>query len=135
MRYTNAIRPIAAVLATILTVNSIALAASPDPVNIHNKILERGIGKGVKIKEADGTIVTGNLTAIHGDSFEVVPLNATQPVTIAYTQVSAVHNSGHLSTGAKVGIVVGCVVAAIVVALVIVLKHADIGGLGKGPII
>jgi hypothetical protein len=128
------LRPLTAVLAMTLTANSITLAAPPDPVKLSNKLTARGIGKSVKITESDGTVVTGKLVAIRNDSFDLMPTAAAQQLTISYTQVVSIHN-GPLSTGAKIGIVVGCIVVAVAVTLVIVAKHADIGGLGKGPII
>jgi hypothetical protein len=134
--FTRLFRSIAAFLVLTLAANSVAFAAPPDPVKVHNKLTERGVGKGVKINEADGTTVTGTLTAIHNDDFEITPAGATPPLTISYSQVSSVHNNGPgMSTGAKIGIIVGCIVIVVVVVFVIVAKHNDLSGLAKGPII
>jgi hypothetical protein len=87
-------------------------------------LTERGVGKLVRITESDGTTLTGILTALHDDSFEVTPKGATSSATIGYAQVTEVHNDkapkpGHATKGqggeiAVVVIVVGAAVAFIV---------------------
>jgi hypothetical protein len=131
MRPRRVLRAIAIVLAVSLLGNNIAVAAGTplDPVNLKQKLTTRGIGKSVKVTELDGTIVSGNLSAIRDDAFDVTVKKATLPVTISYSQVSKERNGG-LSTGAKIGIAVGCVVvAAGVLAIVAASKLKGLGNL------
>jgi hypothetical protein len=104
-RALSLVRTLAALLSITLLCNSVALAAPKplDPVKIKLTLTQRGIGKSVKVKELDGTTVTGVLTGIHDDSLEVAPGKTAQSITIQYAQVTSVHNDG-MSTGAKVGI-------------------------------
>jgi len=88
--------------------------------------MSRGIGKGVKITELDGTRITGILTGIQEDTFELTPKNTIQPVKIAYTQVTSLHDDGSNagSTVAKIGggIAIGAgalILLFVVVALVV----------------
>jgi hypothetical protein len=135
------VRAIASVLAVVLLGNSVAFAAGKalDPVKLEQKLTARGVGKSVKVTELDGTTVSGNLTAILDDAFDVTLKKATQPITISYSQVSKEGNGG-LTTGAKIGVVVVCVVVvAVVVAVVFASKFKGVGGLGPislgtGPI-
>ncbi|HUD21712.1 MAG TPA: hypothetical protein VMQ60_02610 [Acidobacteriaceae bacterium] len=128
------VRAIAAVLAVVLLGNSVAFAAGApkvktamDPVKLKQTLTTRGIGKSVKVTELDGTTISGNLTAVLDDAFDVTLKKATQPVTISYSQVSKVGNGG-LTTGAKVGIVILCVTAVVVIATVVVYeKFKNIG--------
>ena len=105
LRAFRILRTVAAALSFMLVSNSIAWAAGTplDPVKLKQTLTQRGIGKGVKVKELDGTSVTGVLTGIHDDSLEITPAKTVQTITIQYAQVSAVHNAG-MSAGAKVGI-------------------------------
>jgi hypothetical protein len=131
MRPRRVLRAIAIVLAVSLLGNNIAVAAGTplDPVNLKQKLTTRGIGKSVKVTELDGTIVSGNLSGIRDDAFDVTVKKATLPVTISYSQVSKERNGG-LSTGAKIGITVGCVVvAAGVLAIVAASKLKGLGNL------
>ena len=101
------VRAIASVLAVVLLGNSVALAAGApkvktamDPVKLKQALAARGVGKSVKVTELDGTTVSGNLTAIRDDAFDVTLKKVTQPITISYSQVSKEGNGG-LSTGAR----------------------------------
>jgi len=126
MRPLHLVRAIVAVLAVVLLGNSVALAAAGapkvkiamDPVKLKQALTARGIGKSVKVTELDGTTVSGNLTAIRDDAFDITLKKATQPITISYSQVSKVGNGG-LSTGAKVGIAVLCVAVVVGIAAVV----------------
>jgi hypothetical protein len=114
------LRTISAGLSIMLVGNSVAFAAGVplDPVTLKQTLTHRGIGKGIKVKELDGTTVSGTLTGIHDDSLEVAPGKTVQPVTIQYAQITSVHNTG-MSTGAKVGIGVAIGVVAIIGAILI----------------
>jgi hypothetical protein len=98
-------------LSITLLCNSVAFAAAKpaDPVKLKQTLTARGIGKDIKVKELDGTTVTGILTGIHDDSLDITPGKTAQAVTIQYAQVSAVNHG--MSTGSKVGIGVGIGVA------------------------
>ena len=123
LRTFRILRTMAAVLSLMLVSNSIAWAAGTplDPVKLKQTLTQRGIGKAVKLKELDGTIVIGVLTGIHDESLEITPSKTVQAITIQYAQISAVHNSG-MSTGAKVGI--GIVIGAAAFCMVIVVWAA-----------
>jgi hypothetical protein len=123
--FRHMIRAIAAVLAVVLAGNSVALAADApkaktamDPAKLKQTLTARGLGKGVKVTELDGTAVVGILTSIQDDGFQVAPKGSTQSVTIQDANVKAIHNSG-LSTGAKIGIGIGIGAAAVVLYVVI----------------
>jgi hypothetical protein len=127
VRALHLVRAIAAVLAVVLLGNSVALAAGApkvktamDPVKLKQTLTGRGLGKGIKVTELDRTQQAGILTAIHDDTFEVVPNEKeAKVVVIPFAQVSAVRNTG-MSAGAKVGIVILCVtVVAGIIAVVI----------------
>jgi hypothetical protein len=138
LRPLHIVRAIASVLAVALLGNSVALAAGApkvitamDPVKLKQALTTRGIGKSVKVTELDGTTVSGNLTSIRDDAFDVTLKKATQPITISYTQVSKEGNGG-LSTGAQIGIGIVCVVgvAAVIAVVIGISVHNSIGGAG-----
>jgi hypothetical protein len=93
-----ALRGVAAVLALMLAGNSVAWAAGPpralDPAKLKQTLMRRGIGMGFKVREVDGTRVTGVLIAIHDDSFEITAKGTAQAVSIPYAEVSAIHADG-----------------------------------------
>lgn len=134
MRIWN-LRSIASVLAVALLGNSVAMAAlkSVDPVKLKRTLMKRGIGMGFKVKELDGTRVTGILTAINGDTFEISAKGTTQAVSIPYAQVAAVHNDGDgrgsgTSTATKIVGGFGIGVAAIAIVFVVIGMYALHGG-------
>ena len=94
-----------------------------DPVKLKQNLMKRGIGMGFKVKELDGTMVTGVLTAIHDDTFEIAAKGTTQAVTIPYAQVAEVHNDeGHSSVAATAGRVAkGAAIGAGAVAILVVV--------------
>ena len=127
---TRLLRPIALTLVITITATSSSQAAvkvsTPmDTATLHQKLTTRGIGKGVKITQMDGTIVKGTLVTIDADSFQVTPKNATQPTRVLNAQVTKFSNDG-LSTGAKVGI-------GIAIGVVLVLAIAIISSRAAGP--
>jgi len=119
---------IALVLAMLCNSTAFAGRVLLDAVSAKQALTQRGIGKWVRITESDGTSVTGVLTALDDDSFEVTPRRAKAPTTIDYTQVAEVHNdkakTSHPRNNEKVAIVVGVVVVgAIVAAVVFLVTH------------
>lgn len=107
----------------ILT-QSIALASAKPltPQTVKEKVEKRGVGKGLKITELDGTRLTGRIHNIGPDSFTLDVKGTPQPSEIAYAKISEAHNTG-LSTGAKVAIIVTAGVAITVVVAVIVFER------------
>jgi len=114
--------PLALTLSFVTTSTSIAQAPATvslmDATKLHQKLSARGIGKGVKVTETDGTTISGILVVIDTDSFQITPKKATQPTLIQNTQVVKLSNTG-MSTGAKVGtgVVIGLVAAAAAFAI------------------
>lgn len=121
-------RPLRLVILTlivILATNSLGDAAvSTTPIDataLHQKLHARGIGKGLKVTEIDGTVVKGVLVAIDDASFQLATKNTTQPTRILDTQVSKISNDG-MSTAAKVTIGVAVGVVILLVAAIISLR-------------
>jgi sulfur transfer complex TusBCD TusB component (DsrH family) len=113
VRLSHIVRAIASVLAVVLLGNSVAFAADAPkvktamaPALLKQELTARGIGKGVKVKELDGTTIVGTLIVIQDDSFQITQNHAVQPMTIQDANVKSIRNSG-LSTAAKVGIGIG----------------------------
>jgi len=99
--------------------SSVAYAADVPltPETAKQKLQARGVGKMVKVKEADGTVVRAKIVSIGEES--VVMQNGSKPtVEVPYNKVTAVTGPG-LSKGESIAIVVGIgvVVAVVVVAL------------------
>ena len=116
------LRLLALALIFSLATTTFADAASPtvpvDPSIIHQKLVARGIGNGIKVTEIDGTVVKGTLVSIDDESFQVTPRMATQPTRIPNSQVSKIGNDG-MSTGAKIGIGIAIGVTAVLAAIAI----------------
>jgi hypothetical protein len=95
----------------------------PDPIQVRQMLMQRGIGNGVRITETDGTRATGILTAIRDDSFDLTSKDTFQAMTIPYAKVSKVQ--GGKSTLAKVGKGIGIsamvYVAVVVVAFIVII--------------
>jgi hypothetical protein len=133
MRFASACRPhgfpfgwaISLVLILGLLANNTAFAGRVllDAVSAKQALTKRGIGKFVRVTESDGTSITGILTAIHDDNFEVTPRRSTTPATIAYAQVTEVHNdksrTSHPRNRQGVEIAAGVIVVAAVIGAVI----------------
>lgn len=94
---------------TTTTFSNAAVTTTPiDPANLQQKLAARGIGKGVKVTEVDGTVVKGILVSIDPDSFQITVKGATQPTRVPNAQVHKFGNDG-LSTAGKisVGVAIG----------------------------
>lgn len=100
-------RPVSLALIFAVTTTSFGNAASTDTpidsVSLQQKLVARGIGKGVTISEVDGTVVKGTLVSIDADSFQIIQKGATQPTRVSNTQVHQFSNDGR-STAGKIGI-------------------------------
>jgi hypothetical protein len=106
--FTRILRPASLALVGVIVANSVCYASSNpatpiQPFALHEKLVEQGLGKRVKVTEVDGTVIKGTLVAIDTDSFDVTPKDTTQPTRILNTQVHKFGRDG-LPTGAKVGI-------------------------------
>jgi hypothetical protein len=106
--FTRILRPASLALVGVIAANSVCYASSNpatpiQPFALHEKLVEQGLGKRVKVTEVDGTVIKGTLVAIDTDSFDVTPKDTTQPTRILNTQVHKFGRDG-LPTGAKVGI-------------------------------
>ena len=96
-------RMTALVLALALLSERVALAVpTPDASSAQQQIASRGIGKSVKVHEADGTVLRGKIMWLKDDSFGV-KVGSQRLVEVAFTNVRSVDGPG-LSKGAKVGI-------------------------------
>jgi hypothetical protein len=100
-----------------------AMAAPMGAAKLHQKLVARGIGKGAKVIEVDGTAVNGILVTIDADSFQIAPSNALKPTLILNSQVTKFNNSG-MSTGAKVGIGIG-IGAGVIIAYILITVAAS----------
>jgi hypothetical protein len=116
------LRLLALALIFSLAATTFVDAASPtvpiDSSIIHQKLVARGVGKGIKVTEIDGTVVKGTLVSIDDESFQVTPRSSTQPTRIPNSQVSKIGRDG-MSTGAKIGIGVAIGTTVVIVAIII----------------
>lgn len=110
--YLCLLRCIALVLFISIPGNTLAYAEEPTltPATAKQMVQARGVGKGIKVKEADGTTLRGKITSIGDDSFSM-QAGSRSAVEISYAQVTRVQGPG-LSTGAKIGILIGAAVVA-----------------------
>jgi len=106
------LRSILAALILTLSGNSVAFAAATalDANTSRQKIAARGIGKQIKVTQANGSQIIGIITGIRADDFDVTAKGSLQPTPIAYANVTALHNEGSsvgrkIGTGAIIGIV------------------------------
>ena len=122
MSISPAFRVLSLALISSVVATSSGNAASPtvraDSSIIHQKLVARGIGQGIKVTEIDGTVVKGTLVSIDDESFQVTPKTATQPTRISISQVSKIGKDG-MSTGAKVGIGIAIGATVVIVAIII----------------
>lgn len=103
----HSFREISLALIFAITATSLGNAATTDtPIdsaNLQKKLVARGIGKGVKVTEVDGTVIKGILVSIDADSFQITLKGATQPTRLSNAQVHKFSNDG-LSTAGKIGV-------------------------------
>lgn len=104
-----------------LFVTSVAYAAdvSLTPDTVKQRLQARGVGKMVKVKEADGTVLRASIVSIGEES--VVMRDGSKPtVEVPYNKVTVVTGPG-LSKGAKITI---CVGAGVLIVFAIIVAHA-----------
>ena len=102
----------------MLTIASERLAfatLTPDAVSAKQQIAARGVGKGVKVHEADGTVLRGKIVSIAEDSFGM-QVGSKPVVEVTFAMVREVQGPG-LSRGAKIAIWTGVGVLVLVLAV------------------
>lgn len=98
-------------LTLILTFATSTICAAKRPATpmdsavLHQKLIDHGIGRKVKVTQIDDVVVKGVLVSIDTDSFQITPKGTTQPITFQNSQVAKFGNDG-LTTAAKIWIVV-----------------------------
>jgi hypothetical protein len=102
----------------------------PDPDHMKKVLTKHGIGSKVKVKELDGTQVSGVLTALRDNDFDLTPNGAVQPTSIAYTQVTKVQDGRNLEDAAdksishaKKDVLIGLGIAGLVAIIFVVAKN------------
>jgi len=117
------LRSILAALILTLSGNSVAFAAAKplDADTSRQKITARGIGKQIKVTQADGHQMIGTITGIRADDFDLTARGSLQPTPIAYANVTALHNEGS-SVGKKIGIgaLIGIVAFATLIGVALI---------------
>jgi hypothetical protein len=98
------LRCTAFVLFCSVFVTSVAYAADVplDAASAKQMLQKRGVGKTVKVKEADGTELRAKIVSI-GETSVVMQDGSKPTVEVPYGKVTAVKGGG-LSKGAKIGI-------------------------------
>ena len=117
----------------MLTIASERLAfatLTPDAVSAKQQIAARGVGKGVKVHEADGTVLRGKIVSIGEDSFGM-QVGSKPVVEVTFAMVREVQGPG-LSRGAKIAIWTGVGVLVLVIAVGASYARAYNGILGSG---
>ncbi len=118
--YFRALRVIALVLFCSVFLSGVAYAtdAPPDAASTKQMLEKRGVGKMVKIKQADGKELRAKIVSI-GETSAVLQVSSKKPpVEVPYGTVAEVKGPG-LSKGVKITIVV----AIVWIALGIVGAH------------
>lgn len=96
-------------------------APPPDAGNVKHQIETRGIGSGVKVKQADGKTIKGTVISIEEQSF-TFQQKGKAPESIPFARVMSVSNPG-MSRGAKIGLGLGIGAAAFAVLLIVAAAH------------
>ena len=114
------LRTIAIALTLVLTGNSIALAAAQqlNTDQAKQKISARGIGKEIKVTQANGDQIIGTITGIRSEDFDITLRGTTEPTPILYANVTALHNEGG-SVGKKIG--TGVIIGGIALGTLLVI--------------
>lgn len=123
MRITMRLTRMTALLLAITFLSErMALAIpTPDAASAKQQVAARGVGKSVKIHEADGTVLRGKILSLGDDSFGI-QVGSKPPVEVPFANVRAVDGPG-LSKGAKMGLTVGGVVVVAAVVIGVWLSH------------
>ncbi len=111
-------------LVTVVLSERVALAIpTPDSASAKQQIAARGVGKGIKVHEADGATLREKIVALNEDSFRM-QVGSKAPLEIAYSNIRAVDGPG-FSNGSKIGIVVGLATVTVVAIVIgVAASHA-----------
>ena len=95
------------VLIVVFSLSAVCMGQSipPDPGTVHDRVESRGIGKSIKVRETNGKTVTGTITSIEADSFQLQPKHGAQAVRIRNDEVLKAEGGG-LPRGVKITIFV-----------------------------
>lgn len=104
--------------------------ATLDAVSAKQQIALRGVGKGVKVHEADGTVLRGKIVSMGEDSFGI-QVGSKPVVEVPFASVREVQGPG-LSKGAKIAIWTGVGVLVLIIAVGASYAHAINGILASG---
>jgi len=115
---------------TFVTERAAFATSSPDAASAKQQIAARGVGKGVKVHEADGTVLRGKIVSMGEDSFGM-QVGSKPVVEVPFANVREVQGPG-LSKGAKIAIWTGVGVLVLVIAVGASYAHAANGILGSG---
>ena len=123
MRLTMRLSRITALLLAIAFLSDrLALAIpTPDAASAKQQIATRGVGKSVKVHEADGTVLRGKIVSLGEDSFGI-QIGSKPSIEVTFANVRAVDGPG-LSKGAKIGMGVGAGVVLAVVIVAVTIAH------------
>lgn len=96
---TEAVRRVFRLVALIVGIavlgEGAALAAAPlDPATVRQKVVERGVGKELKVGLGDGRTVSGEIVWIGEEGFQLKTKNELQPTDVTFAQVTRVGGSG-----------------------------------------
>ena len=89
--------------------------STPDAASAKQQIAARGVGKGVKVHEADGTVLRGKIVSMGEDSFGM-QVGSKPVVDVPFANVREVQGPG-LSKGAKIAIWTGVGVLVLAIAV------------------
>ena len=124
-------RATALLLALTLVTERAAFATStPDAASAKQQIAARGVGKGVKVHEADGTVLRGKIVSMGENSFGM-QVGSKPVVEVPFANVREVQGPG-LSKGAKIALWTGVGVFVLVIVIGGAIAHAYGGILGSG---
>ena len=117
------LRSLVLILVFSISIDCFALPPAPiDPVAAKEAIQNRGIGRGVRVTEVDGTNIRGIITAIHEDTFEVTPKGVSQSTQVSFSGLTKIRNDGSSRTvrvvrGVLIGFGVLCATAIILTSI------------------
>jgi hypothetical protein len=107
---------------TFVTERAAFATLAPDAASAKQQIAARGVGKGVKVHEADGTVLRGKIVSMGENSFGM-QVGSKPVVDVSFANVREVQGPG-LSKGAKIAIWTGAGVIVLATALGASYAHA-----------
>ena len=107
---------------TFVTERGAFATITPDATSAKQQIAMRGVGKSVKVHEADGTVLRGRIVSLGEDSFGM-QVGSKPVVDLPFANVREVQGPG-LSKGAKIAIWTGVGVIVMAIAVGASTAHA-----------